>query len=123
MLRAAWRAGLCVLTTWLTAACVHTGQGSRSDQDDGTCYGACDYYLGCKGDERVESRDTCLVECREIFVQDGQPDRKSLRMFVQDLDCDEAVAFVDGEPAAQRSAANEQDSTVPGTLTPRSPAQ
>jgi hypothetical protein len=122
MLRVAWKAGLCVLTTCLLASCLRAGQGSQSDRDDGTCYGACDHYLGCKGDEREESRDTCLSECREIFVTNGQPDRQSLRMF-EDLECDAAVAFVDGEPAAQRSAANEQDGTAPGALTPRGPAQ
>ena len=91
------------LAALLMAGCVHPGQGSRSHADDGTCYGACDHYLGCKGDERPESRDTCLAECREIFVQDGKPDRKSLRMF-EDLECEAAVAFVDGEPSGRRSA-------------------
>jgi len=104
MLRAAWRAGLGVFASWLVAGCVHSGQGSRSDVDEGTCYGACDHYLGCKGDERQESRDTCLAECREIFVQDGKPDRQSLRDF-QGLECEAAVAFVDGEPSAPRAAA------------------
>ncbi len=100
------RAATSVLAMLLLAACVRSGQGGRSDGDDGTCYGACEHYLGCKGDERQEARATCLTECREIFVQDGKPDRQSLRMF-ENLKCDAAVAFVDGEPKARRSAATE----------------
>ena len=102
MSRGALRAGLFALTSWLATGCVHTVQGRTSDRGEGTCYGACDHYLGCKGDLRQESRDTCLSECREIFVQDGRPDHESLRMF-EELECEAAVAFVDGEPAASAS--------------------
>lgn len=101
MFGAVWRSALGLLVVAMMAGCLRGGQGGRQDSGEGTCYGVCDHYLGCKGDERQESRDTCLTECREIFVQDGTPDRDSLRDF-ENLECEAAVAFVDGD---QRSSA------------------
>ena len=103
MRRSGVRSVLALLAACALAGCVRVGQGATADANGGTCYGVCDHYLGCKGDERQASRDTCLAECREIFVQDGEADRESLREF-EELECEAAVAFVDGEPPAKRSA-------------------
>jgi hypothetical protein len=62
----------------------------------GSCTGACDHYLDCKEANSEAARDTCLIECEQIFVYKGEPDRASLQDF-EELDCDAAVAFVDGD--------------------------
>jgi hypothetical protein len=62
----------------------------------GTCAGACRHYLACKGDGSDASQKVCEEDCGEIFVDDGEPDRESLREF-EGLDCEIAVAFVDGD--------------------------
>ena len=91
------RSVLLVLIAWLGSSCVpHGSRGGSTGSSEGTCHGACDHYLGCKGDERAESRETCLADCREIFVSDGTPDRASLNEFEM-LECEKAVAFVDGD--------------------------
>jgi len=61
----------------------------------GSCEGACRHYLACKEDDSRVSQSACETDCREIFVDRGQPDRESLREF-EGLDCASAVAFVDG---------------------------
>jgi hypothetical protein len=103
MFAAVWRTALGALAVVAFAGCVHAGQGSSAEADDGSCYGACGHYLECKGDRRQSSRDTCLSECREIFVQDGTTDHDSLRDF-ENLECEAAVAFVDGDASAKTSA-------------------
>lgn len=92
-----------VLSFALTG-CVRVGQGSGDTAEGPSCYGACDHYLECKSDNRSESLDSCLAECREIFVQDGKPDTGSLDEFEQ-MDCEKTIAFVDGEGGGVSTAA------------------
>lgn len=61
----------------------------------GTCTGACDHYLRCKPGSTQQDRTRCLAECPQVFS-----DRDSLGAY-ESLDCDDAVAFVDGDPEAQ----------------------
>lgn len=75
----------------------------------GTCDGACRHYVGCKGEPGPDALQTCMAECEEIFVYQGEPDEDSLRVF-EGLDCKETIAFVDGNddgrprPATSRRA-------------------
>ena len=80
-----------------SASCAHYAQPQPvlSYSAPGTCQGACDHYLTCKDDGRPDVFRQCVVECRDIFVSHGQPDRGSLRDF-EELDCEDTVAFVEG---------------------------
>ena len=68
----------------------------RLAEATGTCEGACDHYLSCKGDASGAAQSTCVAECREIFAYDGEEDRMSLLDF-ESMQCEAAVAFVDGD--------------------------
>ena len=72
----------------------------------GTCEGACGHYLSCKGDGSAEAKRTCVAECREIFVYEGEPDRRSLEDF-ENLQCEAAVAFVDGDGTSDGAPRND----------------
>lgn len=61
----------------------------------GTCAGACDHYSRCKPGSTPQDRSRCLVECPQVFS-----DRDSLGAY-ESLSCEDAVAFVEGDPAAQ----------------------
>ncbi len=61
----------------------------------GTCEGACDHYVRCKGDRDAVVLAACVRECEEIFVEDGEPDAVALGMFEQ-LQCPDAIGFVEG---------------------------
>ncbi len=67
----------------------------RGSGSSGSCSGACDHYLSCKGSNDKKAERKCLRECQAIFVDDGEVDRESLKDF-EDLQCEDAVAFVDG---------------------------
>lgn len=58
----------------------------------GTCEGACDHYLECKGGG---STDACVADCREVFS-----DPESLRAF-ESLSCADTVEYVEGPRAAR----------------------
>ena len=58
----------------------------------GTCEGACDHYLSCKGGGDANA---CVAECHEVF---SDPD--SLRAF-ESLTCEDTVEYVDGPRAAR----------------------
>jgi hypothetical protein len=62
----------------------------------GTCEGACEHYIECKHGRADVTR--CRQECPDVFG-----DRDSLMAF-ESLSCENAVEFVDGQPA--RSAQN-----------------
>jgi len=38
---------------------------------------------------------SCVAECTEIFIEDGEPDTESLKEYER-LSCSDAVAFVEG---------------------------
>jgi len=69
--------------------------GSYRATGEPTCEAVCDYYTGCRGIESEKVLSACVNECREIFYEDGEADRGSLRQF-QRLECSEAIAFVEG---------------------------
>jgi hypothetical protein len=56
----------------------------------GTCQGACEYYVACKGFEDPALTRACVAECDEVFS-----DAESLRAF-ESLSCDNVVLFVEG---------------------------
>jgi hypothetical protein len=87
----------------------------RMAQATGTCEGACQHYLGCKGESSAETRATCLAECQEIFVFEGEEDRTSLRDF-EGLQCESAVAFVDGDRNPDRRP--QEDSATRASTAP-----
>jgi len=76
-------------------SCVRFGQMRRFSSQTGTCDGACRHYLDCKDDSADTSLRTCMAECSDIFVHEGEPDRDSLRVF-ESLECEAAVGFVEG---------------------------
>jgi hypothetical protein len=94
-----WRGIIGVAAALLAGAslsCVRYAQYHRLSAPTGTCDGACRHYVGCKEDESAGAFSSCVDDCREIFVHEGEPDRDSLRVF-EGLECKAAVAFVDGD--------------------------
>jgi len=85
-------------------SCVRYGRFTGFSTTSGTCDGACQHYLSCKDDERPESFRTCVADCRDIFVYQGEPDRESLRTF-ESLECKDAVAYVEGDDDGRRPTA------------------
>jgi hypothetical protein len=78
------------------ASCATLPLRSQAPQLTGTCEGACSHYLVCKGEGApTQARQSCVRECGDIFVHEGQVDSASLRDFER-LSCTEAVAFVEG---------------------------
>ncbi len=73
------------------ASCATSGRPLVTARATGTCEEACARYQECKGEARPE----CLPECREIFVDEGTPDRATLKDY-QAMNCDEVVSFVEG---------------------------
>jgi len=85
-----------VALVFLATSCVRQARTLPRQEVSGTCEGACQHYLGCKGEYSEASKQTCVTECREIFVYQGEPDRDSLEEF-ESLQCEAAVAFVEGD--------------------------
>jgi hypothetical protein len=63
----------------------------------GTCGGACEHYVECKPSHSSADRSRCQTECPQVFA-----DRDSLLAF-ENLSCEDAVEFVDGDPRAVSS--------------------
>jgi hypothetical protein len=85
------------------AGCVrHLGPAYRRSPT-GTCPGACEHYLLCKGtpDDR-ETMSACVDECRAIY------DDASVLAAYERLECEKAVAFIEGSsgrgPGARTAA-------------------
>jgi hypothetical protein len=83
------------LTALATSGCFHYTR-TQTFAASGSCSGACDHYLECKGSDSETALDSCLDECEQIFVYRGEPDRASLQDF-EELDCEATIAFVDGD--------------------------
>lgn len=62
----------------------------RGPQLSGTCDGACDHYLGCRGSDIGGVREACLAECPQVFG-----DRDSLMAF-ESLSCPATIDYVEG---------------------------
>lgn len=75
--------------------CVKAATFGPRGTGTGTCEGACRHYTSCKGTKDKQVTHACVVECTEIFVDDGEPDAESLKEFER-LSCPDAVAFVEG---------------------------
>jgi hypothetical protein len=75
----------------------------------GTCEGACDLYLACKGTGSAHAASACISECRQVF-----DDEDSLRMF-ESLSCDKVIGFVEGptgrSPSGVEAEAGARSST------------
>jgi hypothetical protein len=57
----------------------------------GTCAGACDHYVDCKGDRSAkDDRARCEADCPNVFE-----DARSLAAF-ESLSCAKTLEFVDG---------------------------
>nr|HEX4316824.1 hypothetical protein [Kofleriaceae bacterium] len=66
----------------------------------GTCDGACDHYVECKPGHAAADGARCRAECPGVFA-----DRDSLMGYEQ-LTCEDAVSYVDGDhPKAATAAA------------------
>lgn len=76
-----------------STGCFIRAIGGEDRHLTGTCDGACEYYLDCKDADEPTARAQCAAECEEIFAS---PER--IREF-ESLECQDAVEFVDGEPA------------------------
>lgn len=63
----------------------------RGTQLTGTCDGACDHYLQCRGGDIGGVREACMAECPEVFG-----DRDSVMAF-ESLSCIDTVEYVEGE--------------------------
>lgn len=79
------------LCLWiLTASCGPRAATYKAPQQiTGTCIGACEHYLSCKGDSRERSYQACLRSCP---FTEGE----SAAAFEQ-LTCDAAIGFVEGD--------------------------
>lgn len=62
----------------------------------GTCEGTCDYYLTCSGAADRAVHRECIADCRDIFVEEGEPDQHNLRQ-LESLECSELVLFIEGD--------------------------
>lgn len=62
----------------------------RGPQLTGTCDGACDHYLACRGSDIGGVREACLAECPQVFG-----DRDSLMAF-ESLTCPATLEYVEG---------------------------
>lgn len=62
----------------------------RGRQLTGTCDGACDHYVECRGDDPGGVRDACRRECPTVFT-----DADTLMAF-ESLSCPDTVEFVEG---------------------------
>jgi hypothetical protein len=56
----------------------------------GTCDGACDHYLACRGSDIGGVGEACRAECPEVFG-----DRDSLMAF-ESLSCPDTIDYVEG---------------------------
>lgn len=76
------------------AGCLHYGSTSHPHvQTTGTCPGACEHYLKCKGATDDHSAYAiCVAECRDIYEDNAY----TLASYER-LACEDAVAFVEGE--------------------------
>ncbi|HYU16455.1 MAG TPA: hypothetical protein VEL05_10295 [Candidatus Acidoferrum sp.] len=85
-------------------SCVRYARVHVRSTRSGTCEGACRHYADCKDDERPESLQSCVADCRDIYVHEGDVDSESLMEF-EDLDCKDAVAFVEGDDRGRNPTA------------------
>lgn len=93
----------------LLSGCPRNNAPSRVRTSHGTCEAMCDYYQYCKGNEKERRYGACISDCRSIFSEDGEMDRKAL-LQLQRLECPELLSFIEGdqsrplEPAAPTPA-------------------
>lgn len=88
-----------------SSSCVRYARYQGLSAGTGTCDGACRHYVECKDDREPRAFQTCIAECREIYVYDGKADEESLMAF-ESLDCTATVGFVDGSGGGRERAAS-----------------
>jgi hypothetical protein len=88
-------------------ACVHRPPERPVRRLTGTCEGACDLYLACKGTGSSHAASACISECHQVF-----DDAESLRMF-ESLSCEKVVGFVEG-PAGRPPSGVQAEAATPG---------
>jgi hypothetical protein len=79
-----------------SASCVRHARVTSRTTEYGTCAGACEHYVDCRGDADARLERSCQAECQAIFVTDGEVDHEALAEF-EELGCPETVAFVEGD--------------------------
>jgi hypothetical protein len=97
-------------------SCVRYARLKGTASQTGTCDGACRHYLACKDDQSPESLHGCVADCRDIFVDQGKPDRDSLRLF-EGLECSAAVGYVEGESDGHSQTATSHPAVKSGSRT------
>jgi hypothetical protein len=103
------RAWVAVVAGALLSGCIV--RYIRGPQLTGTCDGACDHYLQCRGGDIGGVREACLAECPLVFGE-----RDSIMAF-ESLSCPDTVEFVEG-PARRPLGAERGSSGNPATAGP-----
>ena len=83
---------LALLAALATSSCIVRTVHPR--RLTGTCEGACDHYLECKGGGDATM---CIADCRQVFSDD-----ESLRAF-ESLSCADTIEYVEGHRAVTSS--------------------
>ena len=78
-----------VLSALLAVACSANYADGRGAAAKGTCDGACEHYLTCKGSDNTQNRQTCVASCGQKGLSADQ-----LRQFEQQ-NCATAIAQVE----------------------------
>lgn len=99
------------LAAWAIAACAHP-RYIVNRQVTGTCGGACDTYLECRGDGTDRKWSACVSECTDFFN-----DQQALRE-LERMDCQDIIAFIEGpsgrapgDPPSHTASAAERGSS------------
>lgn len=77
----------------MVTSCASRATYTRPQKITGTCAGACDHYLSCKGEQSDRTYQACLQTCP---FAEGE----SAAAFEQ-LTCEAAIGFVEGEGGRQ----------------------
>ena len=85
-----------ISASMVVTACMHQRKPTRLRARHATCEATCDYYQYCRGDQNQARLDVCLSDCRSIFSEDGEIDRRSL-LDLQRLECTALLSFIEGD--------------------------
>ncbi|RMH44130.1 MAG: hypothetical protein D6689_03180 [Deltaproteobacteria bacterium] len=97
---AAAAAAVAVVAAVAVGSCARPPAPARPRQPTGTCPGACAHYLRCKGEpDDTATFAACVTECRATF------DDPDVLADYERLDCDDAVAFIEGDSGRGPGAA------------------
>ncbi len=89
------RSLLLVVACWLLTT-VFVSCGSRqavfNQRITGTCEGACNRYVACKGTDSTKLVNACVAECQEMFSGE-----EGLKAFESLPRCEDVISFVEGD--------------------------